>query len=331
LTDLRKLTTDDLVRRMATGEISLMDEFGLHKEKMLMRWPTGAIKLALDFAKFRAAVFDHRSNRTDALKYASIKLLKFVAPFENHTEWPESRKPQPWPHKSIRDTYQAVVLGFNHPSLGEILRLIAVVFEGLPYRKYLFPVNVAWFESLTKMREDLEKLGVFFAPVLTPHTLEKFHAANPENDAILSELARNLSINYVKRAQNFIRDGQVVLVAPSARRQDTVFKTEKVFLGEEDIEPRTISLLGAAACRAHPERGCQFVPVAVVPPRSATRGLNLFRRYRLEFMPPFFLDKVRELNASKRFKLRSTVFEYEFLERIGVGVVNCSREDLLFP
>ena len=41
-------------------------------------------------------------------------------------------------------SYASFVVGFNHPSLGEIFRLISLGFEAYPDKPFYFPINIPW-------------------------------------------------------------------------------------------------------------------------------------------------------------------------------------------
>ena len=111
-----------------------------------------------------------------------------------------------------------------------------------------------------------------------------------------------------------LKNGGVVFVAPSATRQATVFKNEDEFEKKEDIIP-TMSML-ALKLYADPEMKCDFLPLAVLPPKGYKRGLNIRKKYKLipgEMMTSEYIRK-KYLKDPKVKRLEG--FDWEFHKRI---------------
>ncbi|MDO4398794.1 MAG: hypothetical protein Q4C24_00660, partial [Candidatus Saccharibacteria bacterium] len=84
---------------------------------------------------------------------------------------------------------------------------------------------------------------------------------------------------YTNLSREAMKNGGVIFVAPSATRQATVFKNKDIYDKKEDIIP-TMSVL-ALKLYSDPKVKCDFLPLAILPPKDYKRGLNFRKKYRL--------------------------------------------------
>ncbi len=219
------------------------------------------------------------------------------------------------PAKLLKDFPQrdhCIVMGFNHPSLGEIFRLIYLGFEAYPDREFLFPVNIPWYETLTPDLPKLARMKIRLVPMITPKTEAKLQdrfAEDPERLALVQKYKTVFEKNYMRVAREMAKKNAIIMVAPSATRQATVFPDEAAARGEGHIHP-TMTLLAHMILR-EPEAQASFLPVVVFEPRLNNRRLNLFKKYRIYPCKSFETDEVRSLTDR-----HSRDFDYRFLKRI---------------
>lgn len=214
-----------------------------------------------------------------------------------------------------KDSKDGVVIGFNHPSLGEILRILMMKIDIMGDKPMLFPVNLPWYESIAKDYDDLKKIGIIITPTITPSTWKKLNIAEDnkffESATKIKKDFRNI---YTDLSNKTVKEGGAIFVAPSATRQATVFKTKAVYDKKEDIIP-TMSVL-AIKLYADKDMRCNFMPLAVIPPKNYKRGLNFFKKYELvpgEMMTP---DYIRKTYFKEKNPKRLDGFDYDFHERI---------------
>lgn len=222
------------------------------------------------------------------------------------------------------------VFGFNHPSLGEILRFIFICVSKYHDRINLFPVNLPWFEAIMPIVYDLEKIGIYVMPIITPSTRSKMaKKADASTMEVVDYLSNELKTLYLQKCVEFIKAGDNIWVAPSATRQRTVFSSVGCSKGNLPIEPQTMTLL-ALTLKRNKITDCYFQVVGVAPPEDFGRGLNLFRLYNLDMGYAFSMDDaIRE--ARERKSCGGSEFEYEFLTRISHVVSRLKRDDLVAP
>lgn len=225
-----------------------------------------------------------------------------------------------------------LVMGFNHPSLGEIARFVYVHLKYFDDRTSLFPVNLPWYEALAPRAELLSQLGITLVPILTPSTLEKISKnVNKTEKTYLQSLAFSLNNHYTKKVAEVAKAGHCVIwVAPTATRQATIFRSEDELNDRVRIEPQTMTLL-ATALHAAKVSDFEFVPVGVAPNHHCGRGLNLFEDYKLNFGPSLKADYVDFLRTSAASNYRGRQLEFKFREQIAWAVMHLKRGDLVRP
>lgn len=225
-----------------------------------------------------------------------------------------------------------IVMGFNHPSLGEIARFVYVHLNYFDDRFSLFPVNLPWYEALAPKSEILRQLGIILVPILTPSTLVKISKNVSKSEMTsLQGLASALNNHYIHAIVKLAEAERCVIwVAPSATRQATIFRSEDELNDRVRIEPQTMTLL-ATALHAAKVSDFEFVPIGVAPSAKCNRGLNLFRGYKLRFGPSLDTKYVEYLRTASAPNYRGRQLEFKFREHIAWAVMHLKRGDLVRP
>ena len=211
---------------------------------------------------------------------------------------------------------EGLVVGFNHPSLGEVLRILSLKFILYPDKTVLWPVNLPWYESIAKDYDNFKKVGIIITPTLTPSTWQKLQVAedSPIYDMVVN-LKRNLRKAYTALSAEVIKDNGMILVAPSATRQSTVFKTKAVYDQEEEIIP-TMSVIAVKLLEANKDVNCSILPLAIKPPKKGGRSLNLFKKYELIPAKPFTMEEIKAKYTDPKNPSHLKGFDYDFHMRI---------------
>lgn len=214
-----------------------------------------------------------------------------------------------------KDSDNGLVVGFNHPSLGEIARILTMKIDIMGEKPMYFPVNLPWYEALAPNYDRIRRLGIIITPTITPATWKKM---NLKEGTKLYEagnrLKRAFRDIYTDLSHEAILNGGVIFVAPSATRQATVFKTKATYDKEEEIIP-TMSML-ALKLYSDPEMNCDFLPMAVLPPDGYKRGLNFFKKYRLIPGEVMTAKEIRKKYFKEKNPKRLEGFDYDFHQRI---------------
>lgn len=214
-----------------------------------------------------------------------------------------------------KDSKNGLVVGFNHPSLGEIARILTMKIDVMGDKPMYFPVNLPWYEALAPNFDRIKKLGIVITPTITPSTWKKLNLKPgsklyDEGNRLKKEF-RNI---YTDLSHEALLDGGVIFVAPPATRQATVFKNELVYEKEEEVIP-TMSML-ALKLYSDPKMNCDFLPLAILPPKNYKRGLNFYKRYRLIPGKMMSAKYIRENYFKEKNPKRLEGFDYEFHQRI---------------
>lgn len=230
-----------------------------------------------------------------------VKLLSRLAPAE-YTGMPKSTK-------------NGLVVGFNHPSLGEIGRIMLMKADIMGDSLTCFPVNLPWYEALAPNYDRIKRLGFIITPTITPATWKKM---NLKEGSTLHESGNRLKHEfrniYTDMSHEILKDGGVIFVAPSATRQATVFKNKDVYDKKEEIIP-TMAML-AKKLYADPEMKCDFLPMAVLPPKDYKRSLNLKKKYKLIPGEIMTADEIRKKYFKTKNPEKLEGFDWEFHKRI---------------
>ena len=205
-----------------------------------------------------------------------------------------------------------IVIGFNHPSLGEILRLIYNGFDCYEGRDFLFPVNIPWYETLVPVIPLLEETGVKITPMITPSTeakLSRMFQGDEEKLARVQQFKIAFERVYMKAAKECADQNGIIVVAPSATRQAEVFADDTARRGEGHIHP-TMTLLAHRICGSE-DAEVTFLPVTIFEPQPNDRMFNLFKDYGIYPCDPFSGKEAFELSSGHNRDL-----DYQFLKRI---------------
>lgn len=301
--ELNTLSTEEIIDKINHENYSLLNSLGGEKLRKEMV-PIGRICHAVlkYFYHSKKDLEKDMRNITRARKKIA-KTLKRIAPFEY--------QPENFPKSDNR----GLAIGFNHPSLGEVLRILSLKFILYPDKTVLWPVNLPWYESIAKDYDNLSKIGIIITPTLTPSTWKKLQVAedSPIYDVTMN-LKKNLRKVYTKHSSSVINNQGMIFVAPSATRQATVFKTKDVYDKKEEIIP-TMSVLAIKLIK-DTKTECDYLPLAVMPPKKAGRSLNLFKKYTLIPAKTFTTTEIKEKYLDPNNPDRLIGFDYDFHMRI---------------
>ena len=312
---IRRTDSIQLIADLRAGRYSLLASLGCNEMRAEMEKVGKDCRRVLSVAEFLARLKpgDYRQNLRSSLG----RILNWGAPTEVHGFFPHPRS--------------GVVLGFNHPTLGEIIRLIAICVTEYPNRKYLFPVSIGWYEVLAPVAYRMEKFGLFITPTITPAVREKMSAhLDSKRKAIVERIARDFNRIYLEACVDFSNSNDLIVIAPSATRQSTVFKNRNQYICREHIEPQTMTYIAMHLDRAK-QLSSYFVPVAVIPPPDGNNKLNLFKEYRIipcNWIQP---DAVRRYCKCKDRTLGDRRFEHYFLKQIADELSENNADYLIYP
>lgn len=310
LDEIRDSSTEAIELGLRRREFSLLQSLGCHKMRAEMNF-TGFICRAIVFC----AGLSRERRRTDpgwplVAQRRIGGLLRKVAPVEVIGRFPHPE--------------HGMAFGFNHPSLGEILRFIHISIGTYGYKRNLYPVNLPWYEALMPIVDVLEACGIYIMPIITPSTKKKMDKAlDEERMEIVKSLATGFNARYIKACGEYAKAGDNIWLAPSATRQRTVFQSRACLDGTAKIEPQTMSLLASSVARTKIE-DFDFLPVAVIPPKNFGRMLNLFKTYRVAVGEPFILSEAKSNTRERKF-------ERLFLTEIADMLNYAGAEYLILP
>lgn len=214
-----------------------------------------------------------------------------------------------------KDQQNGMVIGFNHPSLGEIPRIMAMKADIMGDKPMYFPVNLPWYEALAPNFDRIKKLGIIITPTITPATWKKLGLK--EGSKLYNagtRLKKEFRQIYTELSHEAMLNGGVIFVAPSATRQATVFKNKAEYEKKEEILP-TMSML-ALKLYADPKMQCDFLPMAVLPPEGHGRGLNFRKKYQLIPGRVMTSTEIRKKYFKKKNPEKLNGFDWDFLQRI---------------
>ena len=278
---LKERSGQEICDLLDSGEISILEELG-----------AGDLRKEMDRVGGLCTFFIKqicRKKDDEGLRRRASLLIRAVAPSGMNGSLPQCD--------------ETVVVGFNHPSLGEVCRLLYIGMENYPCREFLFPVNLPWYESIVGIIPELKRLGINITPMMTPATEAKLNARFEGDQEKLDDiefLRMVFDRRYIREIKSISQKKGVIFVAPSATRQ-------KEIIGDY-VHP---SMTVVAHLVLKGGRRATFVPVAVISPVLANRELNLFRRYRFIPCDTFSSEEVSELTAG-----RDRAFDFTFLRRI---------------
>ena len=299
--ELKTLSAEDIIEKIKYENYSLLTSLGAENLRKEMVTVGKACNAAVNFFFLSTGPKHNNEKHNQAAQKKLVKTLSKLAP-GSYSNIP-------------KNTNHGLVVGFNHPSLGEIGRIMSMKVDLMPEKLTIFPVNLPWYEALAPNYDRIKRLGFIITPTITPATWRKM--ALKEGTILENEgkrLKREFRDLYTQRTHDIVKNGGVVFVAPSATRQATVFKSEEEFNHESDIIP-TMSML-AVKLYSDPKMNCDFVPLAIEPPKDYKRGLNFYKKYQLRGGEIMTAKYIRQKYFTSENPERLVGFDYDFLRRI---------------
>ena len=305
--ELETLSAEEIINKLQYENYSLLETFGAGKLRREMV-PIGKVcNAAINYFLGTTGPKNDEEKHNKNARKKLVKVLSKIAP--------GSYKGMP------KDTKNGLVVGFNHPSLGEIGRILMMKVDIMGDAPMYFPVNLPWYEALAPNYERIRRLGIIITPTITPATWKKMGLKEGTfKYEVGNKLKRDFRNIYTDLSHKGLSEGGVVFVAPSATRQPTVFKNKDVFDKKEEIIP-TMSML-ALKLYTDPKIKCDFLPMAVFPPKNYKRGLNMRKKYKLVPGKIMTADYIRKKYFKTKNPKKLDGFDYEFHERIAHELPN---------
>jgi len=196
----------------------------------------------------------------------------------------------------ITSSSKGQVFVINHPTLNDPLCAGFYALAAYPEREIILPVNLPWYEGVSRYRFKLLKIGIKIVPILTPETAKKLGTSD-----LISKVQTALIQNYNTEFAKTLQDGGSAVVAQQATRQRYIFTDLSQSESGEGILS-TVSLILAGFRREKLLEQTCFIPVGVIPHDLYTKPkLNLFREYTLNFGEPIDASDLAAIkNAAKR-------------------------------
>ncbi len=318
--ELEKKSKEELIDDLRHRRYSLLDSIGCRKLRLEMFIPGLVSAIIVRFLCWKAKRKDGE-NWTKTVRGYIVKL------FEKHAPYELSRG------DVLPENTGGLIIGFNHPSLGEILRLIGLISKEYPENNYLFPVNLPWYESLCPVVDKMKEAGFYLTPIVTPSTKRKIeNTAGKEMLEKVMSIGTGFNMVYMNLCKKFAKAKDIIVVAPSATRQATIYKTDAELSKKVRIEPQTMSLLVQTLSREVKKSDeLKFLPIAVVPPNGYKRGLNLDEEYKFGICEPFGFLEAIELSKEKYQPANGRKFDFDFLGRIAIKMFHIGKHDYIAP
>lgn len=294
---LENLSAEEIIDKIEHHDYSLLKSLGAEKLRKEMV-PVG--KICHTAINYFINTTGPKNDPVAHARNARKKLVKKLA------------KITPGIYKDFpKDNDSGLVIGFNHPSLGEIARILMMKIDLMGDKPMLFPVNLPWYEAIAKDYDKLKMLGIIITPTITPSTWKKMELKEDTKfyDAG-NKIKHDFRELYTKLSHDTIKDGGVIFVAPAATRQVTVFKTKDVYDKKEPIIP-TMSVL-ALELYKDPKMDCSFLPMAVLPPKNYNRNLNFFKTYTLIPGKLMTASEIRKKYFKTKNPTRLENFDWDF-------------------
>jgi len=298
---LETLTAEEIIDKLQHENYSLLKTLGAEKLRTEMVPVGKACNTAINY------FFGSTGPKNNPEKHNRNARKKLVKVLSKITPGDYSGMP--------KDSENGLVVGFNHPSLGEIARILTMKIDIMGEKPMYFPVNLPWYEALAPNYDRIKRLGIIITPTITPATWKKMDLK--EGTKLYeagNRIKRAFRDIYTDLSHEAILNGGVIFVAPSATRQATVFKTKATYDKEEEIIP-TMSML-ALKLYSDPTMNCDFLPMAVLPPEGYKRGLNFFKKYRLIPGEMMTAKEIRKKYFKEKNPKRLEGFDYDFHTRI---------------
>lgn len=300
-TELSELSAEEIIDKIQHENYSLLDSLGAEDLRKEMVRVGKACNLAINYFFNSTGPKNDPTAHNKAARQKLVKVLSKITP-GSYVGMP-------------KDQENGLVIGFNHPSLGEIARILTMKVDIMGDKPMYFPVNLPWYEALAPNFDRIKRLGIIITPTITPSTWKKMKLKEGtklyESAKRLKKAFRDI---YTDLSHDAVMHGGVIFVAPSATRQATVFKTEEAYNKEEPIIP-TMSML-ALKLYSDPEMNCDFLPMAVLPPKDYGRGLNFRKKYRLVPGKTMTAEEIRKKYFKTKNPERLDGFDWDFHKRI---------------
>lgn len=301
ITQLEKLSAEEVIEKIKYENYSLLKTLGAEKLRKEMVPVGKACNGVVNYFFTSTGPKLNTDKHNIAARKKLVKVLSKIAPGD-YTGMP-------------KDNENGLVVGFNHPSLGEIGRIMTMKIDIMGDKPMYFPVNLPWYESLAVNYDRIRRLGIILTPTITPATWQKMNLKKGTKLYEQGErLKREFRDIYTTLSHDAVKRGGVIFVAPSATRQATVFKSEAAYNGEEEIIP-TMSVL-ALNLYKDPEVKCDFLPMAILPPKDYNRGLNMHKKYKLIPGEIMTSDEIRKKYFKTKNPKRLEGFDYDFHKRL---------------
>ena len=297
---LNHLSAEEVIDKIQHHNYSLLSTLGAENLRREMV-PVGKIcNTAINYFLNTTGPKSNPKKHIENARKKLIKKLSKVTPGEYDG----------FPH----DAENGLVIGFNHPSLGEIPRILMMKIDKMGDKPMLFPVNLPWYEALAPNYDKILSLGIIITPTITPSTWKKMNLKEGtelyEAGMKYKKAFRDL---YTTLSHDVLKNGGVIFVAPSATRQAKVFNSREIFEKKTPVIP-TMSVL-AIDLYKDPDISCDFLPMAVLPPDNYKKGLNFFKKYKLLCGKSFAADEIRKKYLKKNAK-KLPEFDWDFHKRI---------------
>lgn len=284
------IPTRDLIEELKVGDRSLLKSLCANRLRLEML-PVGFICRFLLWILLR---------KPEQGRHRAYRILKFFFPTTIRHDY--------YAHRVGEDT--AVVIYFNHQSLFEVLAAIIWCLHNLPDKRYIFPVNLPWYETLAPVSAQLSQLGINITPLITPKTKAKLIKGMDETIiSLVHNLKTDFENYYFDLIGHYAMSADVIAIAPSAGRTATIFKSKAAFHCGSDHDklmegsPKTISAVLLSIRRASrqysAEPNVDFVPMIVTRPHVRP-GLNLFRRHFVYVGTPLSLPQMKRLHKYRK-------------------------------
>ena len=299
--ELETLSAEEIIDKIQHDNYSLLTTLGsenLRKEMV----PVGkACNAAINYFFGSTGPDINPEKHNHAARKKLVKVLSKLAP-GSYEGMPKDQK-------------NGLVIGFNHPSLGEIGRILTMKIDIMGDKPMYFPVNLPWYEALAPNYDRIKRLGIVLTPTITPSTWKKMDLKEgTKKYEAANKLKRAFRDIYTNLSHEAVMNGGVIFVAPSATRQATVFKSKKAYDKKEEIIP-TMSML-AVKLYSDPKMNCDFLPMAILPPKNYKRGLNFFKKYQLIPGEIMTADYIRKKYFKTKKPKRLEGFDYDFHQRL---------------
>ena len=215
--ELENLSAEEIIDKIQHHHYSLLESLGAGKLRREMIPVGKACNTAINYFFGSTGPKNNPEKHNKAARKKLVKVLSKITP--------GSYKGMP------KDQKNGLVIGFNHPSLGEIARILTMKIDIMGEKPMYFPVNLPWYEALAPNFDRIKRLGIVITPTITPSTWRKMNLKEGSRKYEAgNRLKRDFRNIYTDLSTEAMKNGGVIFVAPSATRQATVFKNEDVFL-----------------------------------------------------------------------------------------------------